>query len=70
MFRYKYKAINEDGKYISGKISAENPGELEVLLKDSKLDLISYRVEKHTMFGGKLSHKENRQSVQLLQKYC
>jgi type IV pilus assembly protein PilC len=48
MANFKYKAINNDGKYISGKISAENPSELMSLLKSSSLELVSYREEKNT----------------------
>jgi len=58
MNRYKYKAINEDGKYVRGRIAAENSGELEVLLQNSKLYLISYHVEKSHSYDGKLSNKE------------
>jgi type IV pilus assembly protein PilC len=48
MANFRYKAINNDGKYISGKISAENPSELMSLLKSSSLELVSYREEKNT----------------------
>ena len=47
MANFRYKAINNDGKYISGKISAENPSELMALLKSSSLELVSYREEKN-----------------------
>jgi len=47
MANFKYKAINQEGKYISGKISAENPSELMSLLKSSSLELVSYREEKN-----------------------
>jgi len=46
MANFRYKAINNEGKYISGKISAENPSELMSLLKSSSLELVSYREEK------------------------
>lgn len=58
MNRYKYKAINSDGKYVYGKISADNQGELEVLLKESALDLISCAAEKESIFEGGLKAKE------------
>jgi type IV pilus assembly protein PilC len=58
MNRYRYKAIDDDGKYIRGVISAESVGELEVLLKNSSLYLISQRIEKDSLFGGKLSDKD------------
>ncbi|NBU82730.1 MAG: hypothetical protein EBS55_13890, partial [Flavobacteriaceae bacterium] len=47
MANFKYKAINQEGKYITGKISAENPSELMSLLKSSSLELVSYREEKN-----------------------
>jgi len=47
MANFRYKAINQEGKYISGKISAENPSELMSLLKSSSLELVSFREEKN-----------------------
>lgn len=58
MNRYRYKAINDDGRYVRGRLASESPAELEVLLKNSGLDLISYRIEKGNMFSGKLKTKE------------
>ncbi len=58
MNRFKYKAINDDGKYVKGHISADNAGELEVLLKNSQLYLISYKIERGGIFSEKLSIKE------------
>jgi type IV pilus assembly protein PilC len=58
MNRYRYKAINEQGKYVRGRIASETAGELEVLLKNSGLDLISYSIEKSSMFAGRLNSKE------------
>lgn len=55
MANFKYKAITQEGKYISGKIAADNPSELMSLLKSSSLELVSYREEKNrgaTLFGG------------------
>lgn len=55
MANFKYKAINQEGKYISGKIAADNPSELMSLLKSSSLELVSYREEKNrgsTLFSG------------------
>jgi CRP-like cAMP-binding protein len=43
MANYSYKAIDPDGKYIKGKISAENPSDLMSLLKNSSLELITYK---------------------------
>ncbi len=58
MNRYRYKAIEESGKYVRGVIPAEGPGELELLLKNNKLYLVSYRSEKNTVFGGSLNTKQ------------
>lgn len=40
---YKYKAINENGKYISGKMSAENPSDLTATLRAANLEIVSYK---------------------------
>ena len=60
MNQYKYKAINEQGKYIRGNIAAENIGELEALLKSSNLTLVSHSINKASTFIGsrQLSTKE------------
>lgn len=41
MALYSYKALNEEGEVVKGKISARNEQELEAKSKQSKLDLIS-----------------------------
>ncbi len=58
MNKYRYKALNEEGKYVRGRISAESPGELEVLLKNSNNYLVSYHIDRSASFGGKLTTKE------------
>ncbi|MFM8185611.1 MAG: type II secretion system F family protein, partial [Alphaproteobacteria bacterium] len=60
MANFKYRAINQEGKYISGKISAENPSELMSLLKSSSLELVSFREEKNSLanFLGGLKSNE------------
>jgi len=58
MNKYKYKAINEEGKYVRGRISAKSPGELEVILKNSQNYLVSYHIDKGSAFDGKLTTKE------------
>lgn len=60
MANFKYRAINQEGKYISGKISAENPSELMSLLKSSSLELVSFREEKNNLanFLGGLKSSE------------
>ena len=47
MANFRYRAINQEGKYITGKISAENPSDLMSLLKSSSLELVSFREEKN-----------------------
>jgi len=42
MFRYRYKAIDQNGKTVNGKMSAENPAELLTMLRANSLELISY----------------------------
>ena len=46
MNRYKYRAINEEGKRINGKMTADNPAELASMLHSTHLELISYKAEK------------------------
>ena len=55
MANFKYRAINQDGKYVTGKIAADNPSELMSLLKSSEMELVSYRKERNRgteLFGG------------------
>jgi type IV pilus assembly protein PilC len=50
MFRYRYKALDQNGKTVTGKMSAENPAELLTMLRANSLELISYNQDK--MGGG------------------
>jgi type IV pilus assembly protein PilC len=50
MFRYRYKALDQNGKTVNGKMSAENPAELLTMLRANSLELISYNQDK--MGGG------------------
>lgn len=45
MNRYSYKAINDSGQYVNGKMMADNPAELVSMLHSTHLELISYKVE-------------------------
>jgi type IV pilus assembly protein PilC len=45
MIQYRYKAFNDEGKYISGKMAAENPGELAGVLHGDGLELVSFKEE-------------------------
>ncbi len=60
MNSYRYRAINEAGKYVNSKIMAENPGDLAALLRDMKLELISYKIEKQQLsfFQSKIKPKD------------
>lgn len=63
MFRYRYKAINDEGKYVSGKMSAENSSELATLLRATRLELVSFKEEKAggasiTLFSTAIKPKE------------
>jgi len=40
MNKFKYRAINSEGKYIKGSIAAENQSDLEAFLKASSLELV------------------------------
>ena len=46
MFRYRYKALDQNGKTVTGKMSAENPAELLTMLRANSLELISYNQDK------------------------
>lgn len=46
LHHYRYKVINENGKYVSGKMSAENPSELATVLRATGLELVSFKEEK------------------------
>ncbi len=43
MAEFKYKAINQDGLYVNGQISADNAADLVAFLKRSSLEMVSYR---------------------------
>ncbi|MBU6140881.1 MAG: type II secretion system F family protein [Proteobacteria bacterium] len=57
---YRYKAINNDGKYSSGKMAAENPSELVSLLRATQLELVSFKEEKsgRSLFGTSIKPKD------------
>ena len=45
MKNYRYKAIDNEGNYRTGKISASNTNELFTIIEEDGLELISYRQE-------------------------
>ena len=60
MKHYRYKAIDQDGKYSNSKLSAENPSDLATILRSRALELISYKEEKQKSLGlfGGIKNKE------------
>lgn len=54
MNQYQYKAVTQEGKYVRGKISAKSPGELSAILKDDKLEVISFKIERDQIFSFRL----------------
>ncbi len=46
MANYRYKAIDDNGTYVNGKMMAENPSELTTMLKSVRLELITFKAEK------------------------
>lgn len=51
MNRYNYKAIDDSGSYVTGKLMAENPAALMTMLRSSHLELISYKAENMRQFS-------------------
>lgn len=45
MAHYRYKAINQDGRFVKDKIVAENKSELAAILKGIGLELVSCKIE-------------------------
>lgn len=45
MPHYRYKVIDENGKYVSGRLAADNPADLATLLREKGFDLVSYKEE-------------------------
>ena len=60
MQRFHYKAINDNGRYVSGVLSAENQAELLTLVRETGCELISYKIEKQGAkhFVGKVQAKD------------
>lgn len=61
MKHFRYKAINDQGKYVTGKLAAQNPSELSSLLKATQLELISFKEERASslsLFGSSIKPKE------------
>jgi type IV pilus assembly protein PilC len=60
MKHYRYKAIDQNGRYSNAKISAENPSDLATILRSRSLELISYKEErqKSSWLFGSIKSKE------------
>lgn len=62
MLKFRYKAIDSNNKYVHGEISAINAGELENILKESGLYLVSYTKERKNSgifgLGASLNNKD------------
>jgi type IV pilus assembly protein PilC len=51
MNRFKYRAINDSGKYVRGTTAAENQSELESFLRSSNLELVWCKPESKGVIG-------------------
>ncbi len=60
MKHFRYKAINEEGRYIKGKMAAENPADLATILRSTGLEIVSYKEEKQSSgsFLDKITSKD------------
>jgi type IV pilus assembly protein PilC len=57
---FKYKAMNLEGKIVTGKLAADNPDDLEIRLQRMNLDLISFREQRRQnfRFASKISRQD------------
>ena len=46
MSHYRYKVINENGRYVTGRMAADNPSDLSTILRASGMEMVSYKEEK------------------------
>ncbi|MES2961880.1 MAG: type II secretion system F family protein [Pseudomonadota bacterium] len=51
MKHFRYKVINENGRYVNGRMSAENPSDLATILRSTGLELVSFKEEKQKTYG-------------------
>lgn len=51
MKHFRYKVINENGKYVTGRMSAENPSDLTTILRSTGLELVSFKEERKKTYG-------------------
>lgn len=57
---FRYKVINENGRYVNGRMSADNPSDLATILRASGFELVSYKEErqKRESFFDKVKSKD------------
>lgn len=60
MAQFRYKVIDENGKYSRGKLAADNPADLATLLREKGFDIVSYKEERDNSFSflNKIKTKE------------
>lgn len=58
MRTYKYVAVDDAGKTVRGSVDAENEHDLELRLKDMKLELVSAEVHDASKGGGKVKTRD------------
>ena len=60
MKHFRYKAINNEGRYIKGKMAAENPADLATILRSTGLEIVSYKEERQSSgsFLDKITSKD------------
>jgi type IV pilus assembly protein PilC len=66
MPNFKYKAVDNDGKYVKGKINADNHLNLESVLSEYGLDLISWVEEKNRLSGLFVTKIKTRDMITML----
>lgn len=60
MKHYRYKVINDNGRYVTGKMAAENPSDLATILRSSGFELVTFKEEKQSSgsFFDKVNSKD------------
>jgi|DEB0MinimDraft_10_1074344.scaffolds.fasta_scaffold02627_8 type IV pilus assembly protein PilC len=66
MPNFSYKAVNPEGKYVKGKITADNSLNLESVLNDYGLELISFKKERSSLSGSLSTKIKTKDMVTML----
>ena len=66
MPNFSYKAVNPEGKYVKGKITADNSLSLESVLNDYDLELISFKKEKSRLSGSLSTKIKTKDMITML----